>query len=121
MGLPSTHNVVLLIILLGGVTTMKIDTVFAQAPQKPEGDSTCWDLASFAAYCTSSMQGITKQFNMPSKKCCIYAQKTDIVSFCNVFVGENEHIYDAAKVIGVARYCRNPFPSGSKCGNITVP
>ncbi|KAL9172120.1 hypothetical protein ABFS82_03G024000 [Erythranthe guttata] len=121
MGLPSTHNVVLLIILLGGVLTMKIDTVFAQGPSKPEGDSTCWYMASFAAYCMSFMQGNSTKFHVPSKKCCTYAQKTNIVQFCKRFVLENERVYNAAKVVEVARYCRNPLPSGTKCGNHTVP
>ncbi|KAL8048829.1 hypothetical protein ABFX02_07G092300 [Erythranthe guttata] len=123
MAIPRAHNVLLVIFMIIGLTTMKINIAVGKDPKTPKTPSLasrCWGITNFIVYCSFYVSTIYPFFYEPNKKCCAYARKTDIKLFCKRFVFGKEIIYSSWKVVDLARYCRNPLPEGTKCGNYTA-
>ncbi|KAL7106050.1 hypothetical protein ACP275_07G086500 [Erythranthe tilingii] len=123
MAVPRIHNVLLIMFMIIGFTTMKIDMALGQHPKSPGIVSRCWGITNFIVYCSFYLSTIVPAplFYKPNARCCKYARKTDIKLFCQKFVSGKDIIYSSYKVVDLARHCGNPLPIGTKCGNYVAP
>lgn len=53
----------------------------------------------------------------PSKECCAQFQNVDIPCLCRLMPKDKWDVISAEKVVYVAKYCKTPLKSGSKCGS----
>lgn len=53
----------------------------------------------------------------PSEACCTAVQKADIPCLCSKVTKDVEKLVCMEKVVYVAKFCKNPLTSGSKCGS----
>ncbi|KAL8053815.1 hypothetical protein ABFX02_05G098000 [Erythranthe guttata] len=120
---PRINNVSLVVFMIIGITTTKIDMAFGQPPKSSGTSSRCVGITNFIVYCSFYMSTIIPypMFYRPNERCCDYARKTDIKLFCKKFVSGRDIIYSSYKVVVLARYCGNPIPVGTKCGNYVAP
>ncbi|EYU18779.1 hypothetical protein MIMGU_mgv1a021991mg, partial [Erythranthe guttata] len=118
MAASRIHDVLLVVFMITGLTTMEIDMALGQHPKSvPDIVSRCWGTTNFIVYCSFYISNRYPMFYKPNQRCCNYAQKTDIKFFCKRFVSGKDIIYSSYKVVDLARYCGNPLPVGTKCGS----
>ncbi|EYU38372.1 hypothetical protein MIMGU_mgv1a019675mg, partial [Erythranthe guttata] len=116
MAVTRIHQFLLVIFMIIGLTTMKIDTTLGQHPNSSRILSHCWSITNFIVYCSFYISNRHPMFDAPNERCCKYARKTNIKLFCEKLVTDKDIIYSSYKVVDLARYCDNPLPVGTKCG-----
>ncbi|XP_068661707.1 uncharacterized protein [Aristolochia californica] len=57
----------------------------------------------------------------PSADCCQIVRRCNLSCVCSRITREIEQVISPEKVAFVAKSCGRPIPSGTKCGDITIP